>query len=95
VKAHLRFLVSVRVYPLVQWSNIRSIKHDDSRNGICCASIIKPQTDGYLSSLLVSLFACHSLVHKENVNVLNFCLINFFSQGEELDNEVTAASKMS
>jgi hypothetical protein len=93
VKAHRRFLVSVRVYSLLQWSNFQSIKHDDSRTGICCAGIIKPQTDGYLSSLLVSLCVRHSLVHKTNVNILNFYLITFFSQGDELD-EVTAASKM-
>jgi hypothetical protein len=93
VKAHLRFLVSVRVYSLVQWSNIQSKKHEDNTNGICCASIIKPQTVGYLRSLLVSLFDCHSLVHKANVNVSNFFLITFSSQGEELANEVTAASK--
>ena len=69
--------VSVRVYPLIQWSNLQSMKHEDSINGICCTSIIKPQTNGNLSSLFVSLFACHSLEHKTNVNVLNFSLIIF------------------
>jgi hypothetical protein len=93
VKTHLQFLVSVRVYSLIQWSNLQRIKHEDSRTGICCAGIKKPQTDGYLSSVFVFLCACHSLVYKTNFNVLNCSLITLFSQGDELDNEVNAASK--